>query len=496
MEPSEQRRPSRLFPAVLASMLGGLLLPQAEAVAGGTAPTGSAEPPAGSVETALAGEPRGEAGAGQESPKPALAEEPRAEAAPGQEAEEEEGEGDEGDEGEGAEETEDEREDPAPDALRDPVLSKLLKPRVLIDRPLFSMETSGKLQVQFFDADSDDPDNEDDLFIRRLRPSFLGHIGKRWKWKFEVELGADIEAGGIDLEQLDIRDMFVRYAGSEIRGWRLTLGNQWAPFSREFLTPGTHLLKVERSFVGSNNGGVPDWTLGIHFRGEAREGRLAFWASLGVVGHVPGADQMKFASVFGAGSDLNEGNLVAARLDFHPRGPMTFFDSDPHTPVLKTTWSLAAYAWENDGSNNRFTSGGVAVDPLKADLDSATGFEASGGLRGRGITLDWQLNLIRGETVAEGFTGGIYVDGVTHVDSAAIEGGYRIRGTPLELGGALERIERDGSSDAWDKATLAVNVYGWWLLGKVQISHTWVSSRFGVSGADFRETRVQAEYRW
>ena len=95
---------------------------------------------------------------------------------------------------------------------------------------------------------------------------------------------------------------------------------------------------------------------------------------------------------------------------------MTFFDSDPHTPVLKTTWSLAGYAWENDGSNNRFTSGGVALDPLKADLDSATGFEASGGLRGRGITLDWQLNLIRGETVAEGFTGGIYVDGVTHAE--------------------------------------------------------------------------------
>ena len=96
MEPSEPRRPSRLFPAVLASMLGALLLPQAEVVAGGTAPTGSAEPPAGSVEAALAGEARGEAGAGQESPKPALAEEPRAEAAPGQEAEEEEGEGDGG----------------------------------------------------------------------------------------------------------------------------------------------------------------------------------------------------------------------------------------------------------------------------------------------------------------------------------------------------------------------------------------------------------------
>ena len=113
------------------------------------------------------------------------------------------------------------------------------------------------------------------------------------------------------------------------------------------------------------------------------------------------------------------------------------------------------------------------------------------------MRLDWQYNRIRGATVAESFTGGIYVDGVTHLDVAAIEGGYRIRGTPVEFGGALTRSKADGFSDPWDKATLALNLYGWGkFFGKLQISHTWASSRRGVPGADFQETRVQTEYGW
>ncbi len=133
---------------------------------------------------------------------------------------------------------------------------------------------------------------------------------------------------------------------------------------------------------------------------------------------------MKFDSQFAAGSDLNEGTVVAGRVDFHPRGPMTYFDSDPHTPTFKTTWSLAGYAWHNDGSNNRFTTAGIALDPTRADLDSASGLEVSGGLRGRGVTLDWQLNLIRGETVAESFNGGGIIRGAPtpRIDRLADEG--------------------------------------------------------------------------
>lgn len=448
------------------SVLGAVLLQPPTAVARGTAPVEAAQHPAEPAEPAPADEPQTEAGLGQEDEE---------------------------------EEVEDVRSDPAPDALHDPILSKLLKQRLIIDRPRFSMETRGKLQVQYYVADSDDPQNQDEVFIRRLRPSLMGHLGKnkKWGWKFEFELGADIEAGGIDFDQLDTRDFYVRYEDLSTYDWRLTLGNHKIPFSRDFMTTNTHLLLVERTSAGDTNAGVPDRALGIHLRGEARDGRLAYWGSLGVVGHVPDARLMKFDSLVGARSDLNEGDIIAARLDLHPRGPMTFFDSDPHTPVFKTTWSLAGYAWENNGNNNRFTARGIGLDPLKADLDSATGLEVSGGLRGRGVTLDWQYNRIRGATVAKSLTSGIYVDGVTHLDVSAIEGGYRIRGTPVEFGGALTRLEADGFSDPWDKATLVLNLYGWWnFFGKLQISHSWTSSRLGVPGADFQETRVQTGYGW
>jgi len=176
---------------------------------------------------------------------------------------------------------------------------------------------------------------------------------------------------------------------------------------------------------------------------------------------------------------------------------MTFSDSDAHTPDLKYTWSLASYLWENKGSKNRFTAGGVSLDPERADLDSAAGLELSGGLRGRGITLDWEVNRIRGETVVEAFSGGIYAGGVTHIDSAAVEGAYWIPGSVLELGGALARFDTDTYTEAWNTATVVVNLHlTEQLNSKLQITHSWISSRFGIPGEDFQETRIQTQYLW
>jgi hypothetical protein len=42
-------------------------------------------------------------------------------------------------------------------------------------------------------------------------------------------------------------------------------------------------------------------------------------------------------------------------------------------------------------------------------LAGLPGLELSGGLRGKGITLDWQYNRIRGDTAISDFTGGVYV---------------------------------------------------------------------------------------
>ena len=390
-----------------------------------------------------------------------------------------------------------ERADQAPDALHDAILDRLLKGIVLIDRPGFGVETHGKIQIQYLDADADDPSLEDDLFLRRLRPYFFGHIGESWTWKLEGEVSSRIEAGFTELHQLFLRDVYVRYQGFDARHRRLTLGNQRAPYSRDAMTSSTHLLLVERSLVGNHRAGVPDRVLGLHFRSEARAGKVAYWGSAGVLGHDPDAGDLKFESVINGSGDLNTGLLFAARVDLHPRGAMTYADGDAHTPELKYTWSLAGYRWDNDGDNNPFSDGGVSLDPEMADLDSATGIELSGGLRGRGITLDWQHNRIRGETVVPDFTGGLYTDGDTRLDVSALEGGYRIPGSIVELGGALARLDADGFVDAFDQATVVVNLYiVRRFVYKLQLAHTWNFNQLGVPGDDFGHTRIQFQYVW
>ncbi len=388
-------------------------------------------------------------------------------------------------------------DDPFPDALRDPIIGKFIKRRVLIDRPGFSVEIGGRIQVQYYDADPNDLDNEDDLFLRRVRPYFLGHIGQSWTWKAEVEIGADIEAGSIKLDQLDVRDLYFRYDGFETPSMRLTLGNQKAPFSRDFLAPNTHLLLIERTAAGQPNTGVPGRVLGAVFRGAVHGGKLAYWASAGILGHNPDFDRLRFETLIFSGSNLNQGVLLSARMDLQPRGPVTFSDSDSHSPELRYTWSLAGYAWENDGSSNSFTEDGVSIDPERADLDSASGLEVSGGLRGRGITLDWEYNRIRGDAVDRGFTGGIYASGEADLEVAAVEGAYWIPRSVVELGGALSRLEADTYADTWDTATGVLNLHlNEQINTKLQITYSWISNRRGDPDDDIEEARVQLQYVW
>jgi hypothetical protein len=64
------------------------------------------------------------------------------------------------------------------DAMRDPVLTKFIRRRILIDKPRFSLETGGKIQMQYYDADLNSPDNEDQWLLRRVRPFLLGQFAK------------------------------------------------------------------------------------------------------------------------------------------------------------------------------------------------------------------------------------------------------------------------------------------------------------------------------
>ena len=99
--------------------------------------------------------------------------------------------------------------------------------------------------------------------------------------------------------------------------------------------------------------------------------------------------------------------------------------------------------------------------------------------------------------MVEGFTGGIYAGGVSHLNTSAVEGAYWIKGTPVELGGALARLDTDTYAEPWDTATVVLNLHLHERFNaKLQITHSWIWSRFGIPGEDFRESRVQIQYVW
>jgi phosphate-selective porin OprO/OprP len=401
--------------------------------------------------------------------------------APGEQAESED---------QAAEPADDEQTEVASDAMRDQVLEKFIRRRILIDKPRFSLETGGKIQVQYFDADPDDPNHEDEWLLRRVRPFLLGHFAKSWRWKFELEVSSQVSAGTFNSNDLDVRDAFVRYEGFEREGTRLTLGNQKVPFSREFMGSSTHQPFVERSFAGSTKAGVPDRIPGVHFRSPSRSGKLVLWASAGTAVHRQDTRGIPFESAVRAGSDLNHGWLAAARLDLRPTGAL-HIGKDIHYDL-----SLATYHWSNDGSSNPLTQEGESLDPEKADLDQASGVELSGALKAGRFTLLAQYNRIRADTVVEGFTGGVYLDGETDLEVALVEAGYRIPGSWVHLTGGLSRVDSKGYATPWKEQVVGLNLNPKRYLAKLQISHRWIFDRFGVPNEDFRETRIQVQYVW
>ena len=114
---------------------------------------------------------------------------------------------------------------------------------------------------------------------------------------------------------------------------------------------------------------------------------------------------------------------------------------------MKYSFSLAAFSWTNDDDRNTYTDSGVATSDSKADLDNAAGFEISAGLRGHGVSIDVEYQLISGDTVAEGFTGGAYKDGTTDLDKLAVEGGYMFAGNHFEIVGGWDMLDASGYED-------------------------------------------------
>jgi len=320
----------------------------------------------------------------------------------------------------------------------------------------------------------------DELFLRRLRPYISGTITEHWMAKIEFDFGA-----AEDADEVQVKDAYFARSGYENESSKLTIGNVKTVFSREFLNSSAELIVVERGFTGDHNQGVPDRALGVRWESRVRDGKIFYAANIGGEQHDPGVNRMDFDTPVNRAVDWNEGNVAAARVDFYPLGYFKISQADFGRKSSRVAFGLSTFAWRNDGDNNTYTdASGNAINPAKVDLDNADGFEASFAYRGRGVTLDVELQTVGGETVDKAFTGGLYRDGKTDLDKFSIVAGYLFPKERFEV--VVYRNGQDATNyeDTFTRTGLNLN----WYLNqhnlKFQLTYSMVENFIGIRGQD------------
>lgn len=141
---------------------------------------------------------------------------------------------------------------------------------------------------------------------------------------------------------------------------------------------------------------------------------------------------------------------------------------------LSNRWGIVGFAGAGYGDdNNTYTDPvtGLSTSSSKADLDSAEGFEVSAGVRGKGLSVDVEYNLVSGDTVDSTFTGGLYRNGTTDLDKYQIEGGYMLPNSPVELAARYQSLDADNYEDAWNATEVGLNYF--WNKHKVKVQFTY-----------------------
>jgi hypothetical protein len=351
------------------------------------------------------------------------------------------------------------------------------------------IEIGGRIQIQYLQTDFVGDETRDQIFFRRLRPYISGSVTEDWVGKIQFDFGKTLDG-----DEVSVKDAYMQY-----EGWKnktLTIGNTKTPFSREFLTSSKRQQTVERGFVGDHNFGTPDRLLGLRLDGQNESKKITYKLALGGKQHDPDVRRMDFDSPANNRSDWNEGLVIAGRVDFHPRGFVAFDQGDFNSSGFRPNFSLAFFTWSNDGDNNSYTdpATGVSTSGSKADLDSAEGFEISAGIRGNGISVDVEYNLISGDTVDPTFTGGVYRNGSTDLDKFHLEGGFMLPGNRLELVGSWESLDADNYQDAWSATEVGLNYFWNKYKVKAQLTYRMGENRFGEPDNDGDTTLLQWQF--
>jgi len=304
----------------------------------------------------------------------------------------------------------------------------------------------GRIQVQYYQKSPEGKDDEDKIFLRRFRPYVEGSLYKDWKGKFQWEMGK-----AKDDDELAVKSAYFQYKG--LPAGKIYVGNMKTGFSRENLISSKRQQLIERTFVGDHNYGVVEYLLGVRFDGYAADKRLSYTLSAGGANIDPDDSKLDLDTPVNSKSDWNQGWALVGRLDYH----------------------------RNDDDNNPYVKD---PKPAMADVDSANGVEVSAGYRNAGFSVDAQYNLINASTVDGAYNGGIFKDGETTLTQMALEGGYMVIPSTLELVAGTESMEADGYADTWTRNSLGIN----WFLHKhdikVQLTYRQGKNLFGKDKDD------------
>jgi hypothetical protein len=130
----------------------------------------------------------------------------------------------------------------------------------------------------------------------------------------------------------------------------------------------------------------------------------------------------------------------------------------------------------------------------KCDVDSVTGYEISGAVRGGGFSVDAEYNLFNVDLVEDGISSGIYKDSETDLKNWALEGGYMVIPNKLEFVLGYQNQDADNYDENWTRESVGLNYF----IEKqdIKIQATWRknNNKDGVDGNDENEGFVQAQY--
>ena len=347
------------------------------------------------------------------------------------------------------------------------------------------LKLGGRVQVQYHLTEPTDGANTDELIFRRLRPYIEGSIHKDWKGKWQFDLGKG---------KIENKDAYMQYKGFD---WgTVTIGNSYVHYSHEEITSSKNQQLVERTFVGDHNYGTPDRQVGLHLQGKPSD-ILTWDLSLAMAAVDVDNKKIDFGSVgsLNSGSDWIEGPMVGARILLSPQGSIKPSQGD-FDGGLKSYIGLSGYTWSNDDDiRNEIEVDDDGNQILgKQDVENVSAFSVNAGLRAGGASVDVQFNSVDSELVDNGINNGLYANSETTLESYALEGGYMVVPSTIEVVAGWSSLDADGYSSSWDRLEFGLNYFIQKHDIKFQTTYRMGENKDGQSGNDVDELFVQAQY--